>query len=151
MSETVQLLNSFLRNENTAVETHRHAIGKMSGEPYVESLRENLLAHELRVSILRAEIIRHSGAPTEDAGVWGAFNRLLLNPSAHINEKAAIASLEDGEDICRGAYKREYETAVPPLRFVIRDLLAKQSRSHDLMIRLLRASSRHAVPPSQSV
>ncbi len=151
MSETVQLLNSFLRNENTAIETHRYAIDRLSDEPYVESLRENLLAHQVRVDILRAEIIRHGGKPTEDAGVWGTFNRLLLNPSAVIHERAAIATLEDGEDIGRGAYKREYEVSVPPIRFVIRDLLAKQARSHELMVRLLRVSGRAAVTPSQSV
>lgn len=151
MSETVQLLNSFLRNENTAIETHRHAIDRLAGEPYIESLSENLVAHEARVVILRSEIIRHGGMPTEDAGLWGTFNRLLVSPSAIIHERAAIATLEDGEDMGRSAYKREYEVSVPPIRFVIRDLLARQTRSHEFMNRLLRASGRSVVTPSQSV
>lgn len=145
MNETAQLLNTILRHENTAIETYRHAIERFHRAPYIDVFRENLLAHEARARTIAIEVVRYGGMPTDDSGVWGTFNLLRFDPGAHIHEKAAIASLEDGEDMCRNTYRRQFESAIPPIRHVIRDLLAGQAASHDLMIRLLRGSGLSAL------
>ena len=55
-TDTVNVLNSFLRGEISAVETYRQAIEKLQDQPGVSTLSECLRSHEQRVSVLKSEI-----------------------------------------------------------------------------------------------
>ncbi len=139
MSKTIDRLNSFLRGEISAVETHQMAIEKLSKASYIAALRDNLVSHEVRARSLREEIIKHGGTPDKGSGLWGTFAKLVEGGGALFGDKSAIAALEEGEDHGRDAYKKELENAEPAERPFIQRLLDKQLKSHDVISGLKKA------------
>ena len=133
-TDTVNVLNSFLRGEISAVETYRQAIEKLQDQPGVSTLSECLRSHEQRVSVLKSEIRSRGGDPAQGAGMWGAFAKLIEGGAKLLGEKAAIAALEEGEDHGRDDYKRDVSKLEPDARqFVQQQLLNEQLRTHQAM------------------
>jgi hypothetical protein len=135
-------LNSFLRGELSAVETYDQAIAKLGDDPAVSSKLENCrTSHQLRATLLREEIRRRGGEPSEGSGPWGTFAQLVEGGAKLFGKKAALAALEQGEDHGRDDYKAELEGLSPDLRrFVEAKLLPEQLRTHDALSGLARAS-----------
>lgn len=150
MTKTIELLNTFLRGEISAVETHKMAIEKLSKASFIATLRDNLGAHEARVKLLSDEIVKHGGTPATGSGIWGTFAKLMEGGAALFGEKAAISVLEDGEDKGRDAYKDGLEDTTPPVRDFIQALYAKQMKSHDVMSKLKKTMGGKdvAAPPT---
>jgi len=140
--DDVTQLNSFLRGELSAVETYDQAIHKLGDDPAVSGKLENCrTSHQLRVTLLREEIRRRGGQPSEGSGPWGAFAQLVEGGAKLFGKKAALAALEEGEDHGRDDYKAELEDMSPDLRrFVEAKLLPEQLRTHDVLSGLARAS-----------
>jgi demethoxyubiquinone hydroxylase (CLK1/Coq7/Cat5 family) len=133
-TDTVDVLNSFLRGEISAVETYRQAIDKLRDKPEVSTLNECLRSHEQRVSVLKSEIRSRGGDPAQGAGTWGAFAKLVEGGAKLFGEKAAIAALEEGEDHGRDDYKRDVSKLEPDARqFVQQQLINEQLRTHQAM------------------
>jgi len=133
-TQTVDKLNSFLRGEISAVETYRQAIEKLANKPQVTTLSDCMRSHQERVGLLREEIRRRGGEPSESSGPWGAFAKLVEGGAKAIGEKAAIAALEEGEDHGRDDYKRDAADLEPDARqFVETALLPEQLRTHRAM------------------
>jgi uncharacterized protein (TIGR02284 family) len=133
-SDTVDVLNSFLRGEISAVETYRQAIEKLRDKPEASTLNECLRSHEQRVSLLQGEIRNRGGDPAQGSGAWGSFAKLLEGGAKLFGEKAAIAALEEGEDHGRDDYKRDVSKLEPEARaFVQQQLMAEQLRTHQAM------------------
>jgi len=139
VSKTTDRLNSFLRGEISAIETHKMAIEKLSKASYVAILRDNLVSHEVRARSIREEIIKHGGTPDEGSGLWGTFAKLVEGGAALFGDKSAIAALEEGEDKGRDMYIREIADAEPYERPFIQKLLDKQLKSHDAISNLKSA------------
>lgn len=149
MSKTIDRLNSFLRGEIAAVETHHMAIEKLSKASYVATLKDNLVSHEVRVRSLREEIIRHGGSPDEGSGLWGTFAKLVEGGAALFGDKSAIAALEEGEDQGRDTYIRELAAAEPSERPFIQKMLDKQLKTHDVISGLKKVmNDRETARPS---
>jgi len=140
--DDVTQLNSFLRGELAAVETYDQAIAKLAEDPAVSSKLESCrTSHQLRATLLREEIRRRGGQPSEGSGPWGAFAQLVEGGAKLFGKKAALAALEEGEDHGRDDYKAELEGLSPDLRrFVEAKLLPEQLRTHDALSGLARAS-----------
>lgn len=136
MTQTIDQLNSFLRGEMSAVETHKMAIEKLSKSSFASVLRDTLASHEMRVRSLTAEIIKHGGKPSESSGAWGTFAKLVEGGAAAFGEKAAVAALEEGEDHGRNDYQRELENIEGPSRAFVQSLLTEQLKSHDALSKL---------------
>ena len=133
-SDTVTVLNSFLRGEISAVETYRQAIDKLRDKPEASTLAECLRSHEQRVSLLQSEIRTRGGDPAQGSGAWGAFAKLLEGGAKMFGAKAAIAALEEGEDHGRDDYKRDISKLEPEARdFVQQRLISEQLRTHQAM------------------
>jgi hypothetical protein len=133
-SDTVTVLNSFLRGEISAVETYRQAIDKLRDKPEASTLAECLRSHEQRVSLLKSEIRTRGGDPAEGSGAWGAFAKLAEGGAKLFGAKAAIAALEEGEDHGRDDYKRDISKLEPGARdFVQQQLISEQLRTHQAM------------------
>ena len=135
---TVDLLNSFLRGEISAVETYRQAIDRLSDDPLPE-LRENLASHQRRVEVLQREIISLGGVPESGSGAWGAFTRLIEGGAALLGRGPALAALEEGEDRGLAQYRKDTHKLPGATRLLVEsELLPDQQRTHDRMSRVKR-------------
>jgi uncharacterized protein (TIGR02284 family) len=133
ISRDLDLMNSFLRGELSAVETYDQALEKLAGEQSIAGiLRECRDSHARRVSMLKREIARLGGEASDDSGVWGGFAKLVEGGAKAFGKKAAIAALEEGEDHGRDDYQRELRELGPEAReFVEGKLVPEQLRTHD--------------------
>lgn len=130
----VKHLNSFLKNELTAVETYSQVIEKSKNPDLTNSLTNLQMSHRKRVDLLRQKIQALGGQPAEGTGIWGGVSKLMQRTSNLFGEKAAISTLEEGEDRGRDEYKRDVSKLSPELqRFIQDEIMPEQQRSHDAM------------------
>lgn len=131
--KSVDVLNSFLRGEISAVETYRQALDKIKGTAR-NSLQECLQSHEQRVNLLSERIRSIGGEPAEGSGVWGAFAKLVEGGAKAFGEKAAISALEEGEDHGRDDYQRDLDKLDLGSRQLVENhVLPEQLRTHRVL------------------
>ena len=136
--ETIDMLNSFLRGELSAVETYTQAITKMADNP-IPALAENMDCHQHRVEALRREIISLGGKPDQTSGAWGAFTELIEGGAALFGRGTALAALEVGEDRGLAQYRKDITKLSGAARlFIETEIITAQHRTHDRMIRVKR-------------
>ena len=133
-STPVDVLNSFLRGEISAVETYRQALHKVQAPEKRGQLEECLRSHELRVEVLSRRIATLGGEPATGSGPWGTFAKLVQGSADALGEKNAIRALEEGEDHGRDDYKRELGKLDGESRKIIEaQILPEQERTHHTM------------------
>jgi len=138
-SSSVNVLNSFLRGEISAVETYRQALDKIEAAPLRSQLQDCLQSHTRRVDALRQQIKTLGGEPSEGSGVWGTFAKAVEGGAKVLGEKVAISALEEGEDHGRKEYRQELEKLDPASRaFVQGSILPEQERTHSALSQLKR-------------
>ena len=142
-NETVELMNSFLRGEISAVETYRQALDKIDNPGATRSLLQQCMqSHQQRVDTLRTQVQRLGGSPAEGSGPWGAFAKLVEGGAKLFGEKAAIAALEEGEDHGRDDYRRDVAKLAGEARtFVTTSIMPEQERTHRALSDLKRSLS----------
>jgi hypothetical protein len=133
--KSVDTLNSILRGEISAVETYDQAIEKLDGDASVASqLRQCRTSHEQRVTMLREEISRRGGEPSDGSGPWGAFAKLVEGGAKAFGKKAAIAALEEGEDHGLKQYRDDLPKLDGATRSSLeRKLMSEQEQTHRAM------------------
>jgi hypothetical protein len=127
------ILNKFLRGELSAVETYRQALERLDTSTCATDLAENKRSHEQRVEMLRNQVVRLGGNPSEGSGPWGSFAKLVEGGAKLFGEKAAISALEEGEDHGLKLYRDRSDLEKLDLAtrdFVERSLLPEQERTH---------------------
>jgi demethoxyubiquinone hydroxylase (CLK1/Coq7/Cat5 family) len=139
-SHSVDVLNSFLRGEISAVETYRQALEKIDTAPLRAELQDCLRSHETRVSLLKSRILSLGGAPASSSGAWGSFAKLVEGGAKMFGEKAAISALEEGEDHGRDDYRRDLQKLdLADRPFIASQVLPEQERTHQTISLLKRA------------
>ena len=139
-SKSVDVLNSFLRGEISAVETYRQALDKITGGPVRTNLQECLRSHEERVNLLSQRIRSIGGEPAEGSGAWGAFAKLVEGGAKAFGEKAAISALEEGEDHGRNDYQRDVDKLdLDSRQLVEHQVLPEQLRTHRVLSDMKKA------------
>ncbi len=139
-NKNVDQLNSFLRGERSAVEAYRKALGQIQDGPVRAQLQSCLESHQKRVEALVGRISSLGGTPAEGAGPWGVVTGAIQATVGAFSEKAAIATLESGEDHGLADYKRDIQDLPVDLRgLVISELLPAQEFTHARMSELKRA------------
>lgn len=109
LEKSVDVLNSYLRGEISAVETYQMASTKIS-EPSIRSaLDECLRSHQERVNLLRTRIQQLGGRPSGGSGIWGGFTKLIEGGAKVFGARAALAALEEGEDYGLKMYRAREE------------------------------------------
>src|SRR5688500_6194 len=98
LEKSVNVLNSYLRGEISAVETYQMAAPKLTEPSLRAALEEILRSHQERVNLLRTRIQQLGGRPSDGSGVWGGFTKLIEGGAKVFGAKAALAALEEGED-----------------------------------------------------
>lgn len=133
-SNSINSLNSLLSGEISAVETYRQAIDHVQDTAIRLQLEECELSHRQRVHALRERIESLGAQPVGNSGIWGAFTRLMENGAAFFGDKAAVAVLEEGEDLGLREYKERLDSLDAGSRLLIQDaLLPAQEHTRDAM------------------
>jgi hypothetical protein len=133
-NKSVETLNDILRGEISAVETYDQALEKIEDASIVEQLRQCRSSHQMRVSIVRAEIARRGGEPASGSGPWGTFAKLVEGGAKAIGEKAAISVLEQGEDHGLKQYAEDLPKLDEEARWALEQrLLVAQQETHNRM------------------
>lgn len=139
LSESVDLLNSLLRGEISAVETYDQAIEKY-GDPLVPELRENRNCHHDRIAVLSARVRALGGEPSTSSGAWGVVANLTEGTAKLFGKQAAINALESGEDRGLEDYRNAIDKIDPgSASILLNDLLPAQERTHRRMSNLKKA------------
>lgn len=138
--QTVDVLNSFLRGEISAVETYRQAIEKVEQPNVKVQLQDCMQSHAQRVTILSDQIRTLGGAPSTSSGIWGTFAKVIEGGAKTFGERAAVAALEEGEDHGRNDYKRDISKLDTSARQLVESrIVPEQLRTHDKMSSLKKA------------
>ena len=128
----VSALNSLLRGEMSALETHRQAREKLGEENRLGAeLLPIQLDHRDAADALWHHIEQHGGKPSEGSGVWGAFAKLVEGTAELLGEAAVLKALKEGEEHGLKDYQDALEDKDLPAdcQALIRGLMAKQ-REH---------------------
>ena len=141
-NQAVDVLNSFLRGEISAVETYRQALEKVDRPQVRTQLQDCLQSHAQRVTALSDQIRTLGGSPATSSGVWGSFAKIVEGGAKAFGESAAVAALEEGEDHGRNDYRRDVDKLdARTKQFVQASLIPEQQRTHDTMSTLKKTMS----------
>jgi uncharacterized protein (TIGR02284 family) len=126
-------LNECLRGELSAVETYDLALHKVKDAELSSALRQIRDNHDRRVTELR-DILRASGGePSQSSGAWGAFAKLVQRSADLFGDRAAMSTLEEGEDHGLKMYSEDLDLCDAQTReLIMTRLLPEQRKTHDL-------------------
>lgn len=133
-------LEALCRGELAAVETYNTALSSASLGHFRSQLLQCQRSHQNRVHLLGWRIHLLGGTPPESSGAWGIFATALEGAAAIIGERAAIATLEEGEDHGLNEYQsRLAELDVDTRDFIVARVLPAQNETHGIA-RTLKAT-----------
>jgi len=95
--ECIDVSNSLLRGELSAVETYTQALGKFRREPERSLLMSIRADHQDSVNRLRRHIDDMGVQPDESSGVWGQFAKAVEGFAKVFGETTTLMALEAGE------------------------------------------------------
>jgi hypothetical protein len=126
-------LEALCRGELAAVETYNTALSSASLGGYRSQLIQCQRSHQNRVHLLGWRIHLLGGTPPESSGAWGLFAKALEGAATVIGEKAAIATLEEGEDHGLNEYRTRLGDFDTDTRdFIQARLLPAQTETHGI-------------------
>ena len=105
----IELLNKFLKDELSAVETYQQALDKLKEDVELGksvSLTPIYVDHQEAVSSLQALINRLDGTPAEDSGVWGAWAQIVIGGAELLGSTETLKALKEGEKNGAGDYEK---------------------------------------------
>lgn len=133
----IEQLDTFLRNELSAVEAYAGAIERLPMSIHRLALASCKGSHALRVTLLRRRLADLGATPSDDVSWRGLANP--LDRIAPLAEQAAIEALEACEDRGHQHYRDHLSMLTVQSRpFVSRQLLPEQKRTHAMMMELRR-------------
>ncbi len=95
---TIEVLDSLLRGELSAIETYSHVIHKFPGSTAENDLEDMRTDHLDSVQTLRELISDLGGNPSTDSGPWGGFARAVESFAALFGDSSAMSALKQGEE-----------------------------------------------------
>jgi len=140
--KSVDVLNSFLRGEISAVETYRQALEKVTESNLHAPLKECMQSHSQRVTTLTEQIRALGGQPSTSSGAWGAFAKAVEGGAKVFGAKTAIAALEEGEDHGRSDYRKDIDKLDTASKQLVQTrVIPEQERTHGAMSKLKHSLS----------
>lgn len=95
--QCIDISNSLLRGELSAVETYTQALSKFRREPERSILLAIRVDHQDSVSRLRSTIDDMGVQPDENSGVWGQFAKAVEGFAKVFGATTTLMALEAGE------------------------------------------------------
>lgn len=105
----IDVCNSLLRGERSAIETYDKAIKKFEDQNCISTLREIKTTHVEAVGLLEQNVRSMGGQPDTDSGAWGTFANIVQSTANLFGEGSAINALQQGEEYGRDDYKDALE------------------------------------------
>ena len=124
--ECIEVCNSLLRGELSAIETYTQAIAKFDTDPERSALLGIRDDHERSANRLRDHLADMGATPATDSGAWGSFAKAVEGSAKVLGESPALAALEQGEEHGIDEYENALRNAgvMEEIKTVIRgDLL----------------------------
>ncbi|WP_367872088.1 DUF2383 domain-containing protein [Luteolibacter sp. Populi] len=124
--ECIEVCNSLLRGELSAIETYTQAIAKFDGDPERRALEAIRDDHERSADRLRDHLADMGATAATDSGAWGSFAKAVEGSAKVLGESPALAALEQGEEHGIDEYENALRNAdvMEEIKTVIRgDLL----------------------------
>ena len=143
-SHCIDVCNSLLRGEISAVETYGKAIDKFSGDPEAPKLIQIRDEHQRAVDLLREDVRRMGGTPDTDSGAWGAFANTVQGAANLFGENSALGALKQGEEHGRNDYERALadDRVLPECKDLIRTELMPRCSQHIATLDMLADANR---------
>lgn len=131
-SHCIDVCNSLLRGEISAVETYDKAIDKFSGEEQCSELQRIRTEHQRSVDQLREHVLSLGAAPDTSSGAWGVFANAVQSAANLFGENSALTSLAEGEDHGRKEYEKalDDDKVVPHCKALISEELKPRVERH---------------------
>jgi hypothetical protein len=132
LPKPLKVIDKLLRDELAAAATYEQAQQHVDNPETLPALEKNRESHATR-SVMLAQLLRQAGAtPSESAGPWGVFTKLVENAASFVNDAAVLKVLAEGEKHSTSLYQREV-TELPgdALRAVHDHGLFEQQRTED--------------------
>lgn len=105
MSECIDVCNSLLRGELSAVETYSLAINRFSGKTAITDLQRIRSEHALSAARLSQNVREMGGTPDDGSGAWGVFAKTVQSAANLFGAESAVESLQRGEEKGRTDYE----------------------------------------------
>jgi hypothetical protein len=93
----IEICNSLLRGELSAVETYTLVIDKFPGHPAQPELHRMRSEHVKSSSLLSAHVRGLGAEPSHDSGMWGLFAKAVQSTADFFGADSAVESLHRGE------------------------------------------------------
>lgn len=128
----IDVCNSLLRGELSAVETYTQAIERYHDHPVIAELQQIRGEHAQSAARLTENVRAMGGKPNEDSGAWGVFAKAVQGAANLFGAGSAIESLESGEKSGRADYGDALEDSevMPECKTMIRNELLPRVERH---------------------
>jgi hypothetical protein len=96
----IQLINSLLQNELSAVAAYQQALNKFRKETAMgemDVLMCSFEEHKAAVFSLQNKITQLGGTVVQDSGAWGAWAQIVIACANLLGKQAALKALREGE------------------------------------------------------
>ncbi|MCW1912251.1 PA2169 family four-helix-bundle protein [Luteolibacter sp. GHJ8] len=138
--ECIDVCNSLLRGELSAIETYSQALAKFVDDPARSALEDIRFDHEASASRLRDHILEMSAEPSTDSGAWGEFAKAVEGTAKILGETAALEALERGENHGIDEYEKALRNpdVMDEIKTVIRTRLLPVLTEHIATLKRLK-------------
>jgi len=128
----IDVCNSLLRGELSAVETYTQAIEKYPTDPKVSELQSIRREHVEASAILTKNVRSMGGIPDTDSGAWGVFAKAVQGTANFFGTGSAVESLLQGEESGRHDYENALsdDKVMMECKVMIREELLPKVRQH---------------------
>ena len=139
--ECIEVCNSLLRGELSAIETYNQAIAKFDNDPERRALEGIRSDHERSVNRLREHLLDMGATPSTDSGAWGSFAQAVEGTAKLLGESPALKALEEGEEHGMNEYEEALRNpeVMSEIKTVIRGELMPALSEHVATLARLRS------------
>lgn len=132
----IDLCNSLLRGELSAIETYSQAIETYTGTPVCEELNHIRSEHSKSANRLSANVREMGGEPSKDSGAWGIFAVTVQGAANLFGADSALASLRKGEEMGRTDYQEAIidDQVMPECKRMISEELLPRVMNHIVVL-----------------
>jgi len=138
----IDVCNSLLRGEISAIETYTQAIEKFRGEPEVAMLENIRREHIASANRLRENVHEMGAAASTDSGAWGTWAKAVQGAAKLMGDTMALKALCEGEEHGEKSYRKalDDEGVMLSCKEMIRtELLPRQIRHIGIIRGLAKA------------
>ena len=138
--ECIDVCNSLLRGELSAIETYTQALAKFASEPERTALENIRFDHEASASRLRDHIAEMGAEAASDSGAWGDFAKAVEGSAKVLGESPALKALEKGEEHGIDEYEEALRNpgVMDEIKTVIRSRLLPPLSEHIAALQRMR-------------